>query len=143
MKLKLKSQLGFGMLELLISLSVLSIVLGLSLPSIRNLQDKRAVKSESQKLAGLIENYLLFAIQSENTVFLDLNTNSYQFATANQQLYSAEITHNLNISSSSALPIQLKFYKSGVSSPKTIFINSENFSCQIIISLRSRVTSSC
>ncbi len=134
---------GLSYIELLVFCALIGIIAAISVPSTYKPELKQILKQEAQKLAFTIENLSLNTRQSEAPGKIRLERSSYSVESkAPTQLSHGIYQINQSVTVSNA-PLEIEFYKSGVTSPVTIDLAAADLYCQIKLSLRSRVRTVC
>ena len=130
---------GLSLLEIIVSLGLLSLVTLLSLPHLISLQ-ANSLKREVEQLTLKLERMIIGACSSGELYTLKANQNSLS-AYKNDLVVEKMVLKTGTIISGPTAGV--KFYPTGVASPATLIISRESQKCAIKISLRGRVTSVC
>jgi len=142
-----KNSAAFGLLDLIVLLSISSIILALSVPQIHAFSQAGKLRNESRRLKSTLKSLTVASLQHQDDVALTLYSDEYvitypagssDFSTNSHRLH-----HTIAIDLGSLTERKIVFYKGGVNSPASIKLTTGTSYCTIIISLRGRVRSEC
>jgi len=137
-------QSGVHIYELLISIVLIGVLIGIAVPSLAEYKNFRILKSESTRLALLAEDLVLQAVQREAEFRLVGRDGAYSVQDKEGNIQLTRMLNpavNLDVRSTSSSTVI--FRASGTVSPSRMNLTSGASSCTISISLRGRVTEQC
>jgi len=138
---------GFGLIDLLILLSISSIILALSVPQISAFSQAGILRHETRRLESTIKSLTIASLQHRESLALTLYPDRYTIYYPSAVSPLPSVNHQLHRSVSIDLGShdkrEIVFYQSGVNSPSSINLLGKHQSCTVVLSLRGRVRSEC
>ncbi|MDZ4784793.1 MAG: type II secretion system protein [bacterium] len=142
--LSINKNRGFSLLEISIALVFSSLFLAISVPSLARLKDTNLIKKEAHLIKVALENTSILSTRENREYSFELFNDKFQIRNSNNKKLKLTYKFKEGVSLDLNTPIQIiEFYSSGVVTPKTIKLKTENLSCKITISLRARVKVIC
>lgn len=140
------SPLGFSLLEILITLSLVGLAVTLAVPQFTSASNRLALRSEANSLRLFIERFGAYSLASKLQVNLKISSDSLSATIKDGQIIG---THSIKRGAQITLPMtngassSITLYPSISASPTTLVLSRRGSSCSIIISLRARVRTVC
>ena len=137
---------GYTLIDCLVALSLLGILVAASIPSTSSIQASHILKGESENLLGLIRKLVTDSQSSEDDIFLAITTRTYDVTTAKGKKYFGApqfLKNPVEFIQPIGTTRTISFYKTGVTTPSTIWLKTPRDSCKIRISLRGRIKTTC
>ncbi|MCB0320503.1 MAG: prepilin-type N-terminal cleavage/methylation domain-containing protein [Bdellovibrionales bacterium] len=133
---------GFSLLEMLISLSLLSVLFALSLPQFSKLKRDTAVSESTHRIKLLIEEAILVAQATATKHVVQITQQQVIISRygAGSPESSISLPPGITLFSNSS---SFQIASSGVVQPKRVLVVSDSQYCEIVISLRGRVRTQC
>lgn len=141
--LKLEAATGASLLELLTSLLVLGVTVGIGVVSQGELMASVTFRNEVVSARTLLASAALRALQTESSIIVKLNDNYLVTESiAGATLRQVEVKSEAHIKSGGP-PGQIVFSADGSATPGTLTLSTAGKSCKLIISLWARVRQEC
>ena len=135
---------GFSLIETLVTVSFISALVGIALPSMATWASRRTVFLESKRLQGALERCYSIAMLRERPITVTFQNSRMLASTSdNQLLFSYSGHHAVELRFKSTEQDKLVFYPSHTVTPATIIVRGESSECSVVISLRGRTRSEC
>jgi prepilin-type N-terminal cleavage/methylation domain-containing protein len=135
---------GFSLIETLVTVSFISALVGIALPSMATWASHRTVFLESKRLQGALERCYSIAMLRERPITVTLQNSRMLASTSdNHLLFSYSGHHAVELRFKSTEQNKLVFYPSHTVTPATIIVRGESSECSVVISLRGRIRSEC
>ncbi len=135
---------GIGIFELLIYLTLTGIIVAINTIGLGEIQHKLAidVKTEARKIEQFLTESQLMAFHSKRKFKLEILDKNFQLLQNERVKGSLKLNEKLTHKISTKEE-KIYFYPSGISSPGKVKITKDSQSCEVIISLRSRIRTQC
>jgi hypothetical protein len=133
---------GFSLIDLTVAIALTSLLFSLSMLSVHAISDRREIKAEAQKLMRSLELAVFQSLNSEIETSLTVLSSGYELERKVGTSIRYELPPNIWINQKDRKR-RINFSKSGVASPATIQLVKGDTTCEVTLSLRGRVRSSC
>ena len=132
---------GYSLLEVVITLALTSIILGISVPSFNMLQHL-SLREDAWKTVSVVTRAKNLALLKAADYYVLFQPLSVTIVTERGQIISSQrVRASLQMRGEDSF--RIVFSQNGVTSPTTLNLTHGGRSCQVIITLRGRVRSSC
>jgi|1048.fasta_scaffold70516_2 hypothetical protein len=137
------SSLAFSLIDCLVGIALTTIVISISFPKIKNNQLSILIKKEARLLQQEIQNLNLLAQIQNTDLSLRINSDSYKtFSETQQVLTTRNLPSGVSISTQSPSN-KITLYRTGTATPATILLSKNSYQCEIVVSLRGRISVIC
>jgi len=135
---------GFSLIEMLVTVSLVSALVGIALPSMGSWIGHRTVWLEAKRLQGALERCYSAAVLREQPVTVTFQRSRMTALITNSQPFFSYVPHHaIELTFKSSEQNKLVFYPSHTVTPATILVRSASAECSVIVSLRGRIRSEC
>jgi prepilin-type N-terminal cleavage/methylation domain-containing protein len=137
-------QRGFSLLELLLALAMVSILGAISFPALARWHSHALLKSEGTRLSLALEDAYVAALSYGETITVGFDRNVVQtIRSSGAPLATYSPRKGVSVSNKSTDQGNLTFYPTHTATPATVVITSPYGECEVVVSLRGRVRSTC
>jgi hypothetical protein len=135
---------GFSLIETLVTVSFISVLVGIALPSMAASAGRRAASLEAMRLQGALERCYSAAMLRERPITVTFQgTRMAASAIGNQPLFWYAAQQGIALTFKSKDQNKLVFYPSHTATPATILVTSASATCSVVVSLRGRMRREC
>lgn len=143
--MSLLKEYGFTTLELLVVISLTTLLLGISVPATQRLITSFRLQSEARFVAQAIDTFAISAQLRGEKIVLAIRPES--FAAYRKVIAGDQITSHLFASgvraSLPSVPLLIGFTGTGVTSPTTLELQLKEHVCKLTVALRGRTHFDC
>lgn len=132
---------GYSLLEVVITLALTSIILGISVPSF-NMLAHLSLREDAWKTVSMVTRAKNLALLKAADYYVLFQPLSVMIVTENGKIISSQrVQASLQMRGEHAF--RIAFSQNGVTSPTTLILSHRGRICQVVITLRGRARSSC
>ena len=129
---------GLTLIELLVTICIVSILTALTTVSFKPLWDKHRLSLAARETTDIIQLLRMKAIIKKRTFQLKLVDNDFYYRQKKDQGWEAWLKKEMNDVARYSMKGTSSFYSKGFASPKTITLNVNNYHQKIIININGR-----
>jgi prepilin-type N-terminal cleavage/methylation domain-containing protein len=135
---------GFSLLELLIALGITAVVSTTATVHIRGIQRRSVLRAEATSIQMLLEESYFAALAYQHEVLVHLDRQRvYTLLYPGMMRASHTLRDTVSLVLAPGQNPTLQFYPSISATPATLTLQSHGLVCQIVISLRGRIRTTC
>lgn len=135
---------GYSLVEVAITLAIVSFVTTLATPTFSTWRERHLVSRETRRVQRAIEHAYTTAILREIPVVMSFDQAAViARATDDTTLFSYTPHHEVSIQLKSKERRELSFYPSHTTTPATVLVTGVHERCAVVLSLRGRTRREC
>ncbi len=135
-------QKGVSLLELMVAVSIISIISSISYVSLRPLWNKQALYSAVLDLENSIQFFRMKAIIENSTIEMKLDPSCLNYRQKRENQWEGWRKRQLERSVFYSASGSIYFSGNGFASPRTLTLKSNDYSQQLIININGRIRKS-